>query len=95
MLEFLHGVYASCFQQFSKLWADSIDAIEVGVVGPAQDELSADASFVFQCLASSRFLALLKQFFSSVNAGSNEFFCIHRANALDVDNLVSHGFFLF
>ena len=43
MTEFLHGINTSSFEQLGKLRTYTVDAEQVGMVGPAQDELLADA----------------------------------------------------
>ena len=49
--EFLHGVHAGSFQKFSKLRTYALDAEEVCMVGPAEDEFVTDVGLLCQLLA--------------------------------------------
>ena len=65
------------------------------MVGPAQDELLADASLFSQGLTSLRRSTLLKQFAYFVNTSGNELLCINIANTFNVNNLVIHNLKVF
>ena len=59
--ELLDGVDASLLEQLGKLRAYAVDAEQVGMVGPAQNQLLADACGLGQFLAALGGSALLQQ----------------------------------
>ena len=93
--ELLDGVDASLLQKLGELRAYAVDAEEVGMVRPAQDELLADARGLGQLLTALGGCTLLKQFAYLVDTCGNEFLCINVAYSFDVDNLVIHNRFKF
>ena len=62
MTELLHGVNTSGLEQLGELRSYTVDAEQVGMVGPLQDEFLADASLLCQGLTSLRGSTLLEQF---------------------------------
>ena len=50
MLQFLDGVHTAGLQQFSKLRTYTIDAIQIAMVSPLQNQLAADTCLFLQCL---------------------------------------------
>ena len=89
--ELLDGVDACLLQQLGKLWPNAIDAEEVGMVRPAQNQFLTDACCFSQLLATLGGGALLEQFTYFVDTCGNEFLCINVAYTFDVDNLVIHN----
>ena len=90
MTELLHGVNASSFEQLRELSCDAIDAHQVSVVGPLQDELAADAGCFSNSDAALGGSTLLQKVVSSSNTSSDEFLGVNLADAFDLINLVSH-----
>ena len=93
--EFLHGVHTGGFQQFCELRADTLNTEKVCVIHPGEDEVSTDTGFFFQLLTAFGGGTGGKQFFICVDTCSDEFFCENRANTLNVNNFVSHGYVSF
>ena len=88
--ELLDGVNASLLEQLRELRTYAVDAEQVGMVGPAQDQLLADACSLCQLLAALGGSTLLEQFTYLVDTCGNELLCINVAYSFDVDNLVIH-----
>ena len=95
MTELLHGVNTSGLEQLGELRSYTVDAEQVGMVGPLQDEFLADASLLCQGLTSLRGSTLLEQFTYFVNTSGNEFLCVNIANTFNVNNLVIHNLKVF
>ena len=91
VLEFLDGVDAGGLEQFGELRAYAVDAEEVGVVDPGKDAGVVDAGRLFERLAAFGILAFLKQLIYGDDTCSNEFLCVHGADALNVDDFISHN----
>ena len=89
--EFLDGVDTSGLKQFGELGTDALDTEQVSVVDPGQDEVMTDTGCILEFLAALRALAFLKELRDGFDTGSDQFFSIHRTDALDVDNLISHS----
>ena len=82
--ELLDGVDASLLEQLRELRAYAIDTEEVGMVGPAQNQLLADACGVCQLLAALGGSTLLEQFTYFVDTSGNQLLCINVAYSFDV-----------
>ena len=95
MAELLDGVNAGSFEQLGKLWAYAVDAEEVGMVRPAQNELLADARGLSQFLAYLGGSSFVKQLADLINSGSLQFLGVNLAYTFDVNNLVIHNPFGF
>ena len=91
MTELLDGVDACLLEQLSKLRTYAVDAEQVGVVGPTQNQFLADACGICQFLASLGGSTLLEQFTYFVDTSGNQLLCINVAYSFDVDNLVIHN----
>lgn len=91
MAEFLYGVDTGCLKKFGKLRTDAVDAEQVGVVGPAQNQFWADAGFFGEFFASFRGGCRLQQVVGSFDAGVFKCACIGFANTLDFDNFISNS----
>ena len=92
MTELLDGIDAGCLEQFGKLRTYALDSEQVGMVGPLQDELLADACLFCQGSTAFRSGTLCQQVLYLNDACLLELRSISLAYALDVDNLVSHSF---
>ena len=95
MTELLHGVNTGSFEQLGKLRTYTVDAEQVSMVGPLQNQFLADACLFSQSLTSLRGSTLLKQFAYFVNTSGNEFLCLNIANTFNVNNLVIHNLKVF
>ena len=91
MTELLDGVDASLLEQLRELRAYAVDAEQVGMVGPAQNQFLADACGLCQLFAALGGSALLEQFAYFVDTCGNQLLCINVAYTFDVDNLVIHN----
>ena len=89
--ELLDGVDASLLEQLGKLGTYAIDAEQVGVVGPAENELFADARGLCQLLAALGGGTLLEQLAHLLNTCGNQLLSISVAYSFDVNNLVIHN----
>ena len=89
--ELFDGVDASLLEQLRELRAYAIDAEQVGMVGPAQNQLLADACGLGQLLAALGGSTLLEQFAHFVDTCGNQLLCKNVAYSFDVDNLVIHN----
>ena len=87
--EFLHGVHAGGLEQLGELRADALDAEQVRMVHPREDEVVTDAGGLLDFLAALRGGAFLKQLGDGLNTGGDELLSVDRADTLDVDDLVS------
>ena len=93
MAQFLDGVDTGSFKQFGELRANAIDAEQVGMVGPLQNQFLADAGLLGDELAARGSLTCIKQLLNSLDTCSNQFGCIYVPNTLNVNNLVIHNDF--
>ncbi len=90
MLQFFDGVHAAGLQQFSKLRTYAIDAIQVAVVRPLQNQLAADAGLLLQCLTACGLCTFLQQFCIGLNTCCNQFLGVNFTYTLNVNYFVSH-----
>ena len=90
VLEFLHGVDSGCLEKFGELRTDALDAEEICMVYPCEDELAGNAGCLLKFLAALGSLSPFKELVNCFNACGDEFLGIDRSYALNVDNLVSH-----
>ena len=77
--ELLNGVDASLLEQLRELRTYAVDAEQVGMVGPAQNQLLADACGIGQLLAALGGSTLLEQFTYFVDTSGNQLLCINVA----------------
>jgi hypothetical protein len=61
------------------------------MIDPGEDEIATDAGLFFKSLAALRAATFFEKLIYSLDAGSNEFFGVHGADSLNVDNFVSHN----
>ena len=90
MLEFLHGVNTGSLEKLRELRADTLDTEKIRMVDPGEDKLAGDTGGVLKLFTSLRGLALGKKLINGLNAGGDKLLSVDGANALNVDNLVSH-----
>ena len=88
--ELLHGVHTGGLEQLGELRTDALDTEQVGMIDPSEHPAVVDAGGVFDGLAALRVATLLKELIDGLNADGDEFLSVHRADSLDVDNLVNH-----
>lgn len=60
------------------------------MIDPSKDELAGNAGLLFKFLASFGGLSGLKKLVNGLNARGDEFLSVCRADALDVNDFVSH-----
>ena len=89
--EFLYGVHAGGFKQLGELGTYTMDAEEVSMVDPCEDEFVRNAGGFFEFCAAFRASAAFEQLIDCEDACSNEFFAVDGADALDVFDFVGHN----
>ena len=89
--ELLHGVNTCLLQQLGKLRTYAVDAEQVGMVRPAQNQFLADFCCFCQSLAALGVCTLLEQFAYLVDTSGCQLLCIDVAYTFDVNNLVIHN----
>lgn len=86
--QFLHGVNTGGLEELGKLTGYALDAEEIGMVCPFQNQFLGNT-----CLFSQLFTAFLRgslfeQFFGSFHTCHAKLIGVHVANAFDIDNFV-------
>lgn len=89
--EFLNGVHPGGLKKLGELRANTLDAEQIRVVHPHENQLAGDSGLLFKFLASLGCFSSLKKLIDSVDSGCGEFLRIDRADALDVNNFVNHN----
>ena len=89
--EFLYGINTGCFEKFGELGAYTLDAEEVCMVDPGEDEIVADAGFFLESLATLCVLTFFQKLIYGFDACSDKLFSINGADTLNVDDFVSHN----
>jgi len=90
VLQLLDGVHAAGFEQFGKLWTDTVDAHQVGQVGPAQDLIPAQLRDFDHFTPALRIPAEVQQVFGGCDAGLCQFARVFGADALYIGDAVVH-----
>ena len=88
--ELFHGVHTGGLEQFGELRADTLDAEQVRMVHPRENAAVIDTGGILDGLTALGVGALLEELVYGFNADANELLGVHRADTLNVDNLVSH-----
>ena len=89
--ELLDGVHTGGLEQLGELAGDALDAEEVGMVGPLEDELLADARGLGGLLAAALGGALGQQVVRGLQTGGFQLGGVHVADAFDLFKLVCHN----